>query len=224
MSMGLKRCERDKAMDNDLRISTARKIIDGFPRFVSCKDPFRVLIGTLLSQRTKDAHTEVAEKNLFEAYATPYDLMKLQEAQLYPLIRVSGMYRQKAARIIEISRILVDEFEGHVPDTIDGLLSLPGVGRKTANIVLNLCFGVPALAVDTHVHRISNRLGWVSTKTPEQTETALMPLIPDSLWGPLNGSMVNFGKEVCKPVHPRCPNCPFNAYCPSSTITGEQQK
>ncbi len=205
-------------MESQTRIAVARKIIEDFPREVCCKDPFRVLIGTLLSQRTKDEQTELAEKLLFERYSTPQTLAQAKEIQLYPLIKNSGMYRQKAKRIIQIAQILMSEHKGVVPNDIDCLLSLPGVGRKTANIVLYVCFGIPTLAVDTHVHRISNRLGWVQTKTPEQTEIQLMPLIPENLWGPLNGSMVNFGKAVCKPFKPVCQICAFSDGCPSSSI------
>ncbi len=205
-------------MEFQTRIAVARKIIEDFPREICCKDPFRVLIGTVLSQRAKDEQTELAEKLLFERYSTPQALAQARESQIYPLIKNSGMYRQKAKRIIEIAQILMNDYQGIVPSHLDRLLCLPGVGRKTANIVLYVCFGIPALAVDTHVHRIANRLGWLQTKTPEQTEMRLKPLVPETLWGPLNGSMVNFGKAVCKPIKPLCQICAFSDPCPSSIL------
>ena len=131
------------------------------------------------------------------------------------------MYRQKAKRIIEASKAILKKFSGKVPDTLEDLTSLPGVGRKTANIVLYVSFGKEALAVDTHVHRISNRLGWVKTKTPEETEFALMKILPKKLWGPINGSMVEFGQKICRSIGARCNECPLKNVCPSSKDKGE---
>ncbi|SHH43812.1 endonuclease III [Thermosipho atlanticus] len=191
----------------------AKLIIEKFPRDLKIKDPFYVLISTILSQRSKDENTEIATKNLFGKYKNSKELSKAQPNELYELIKPAGLYRQKADRIIKISKILEKKYNGKVPNTLEELLKLPGVGRKTANIVLYISFGKPALAVDTHVHRISNRLGWVKTKTPEDTEFELMKLLPKELWGPLNGAMVEFGKNVCKPVKPDCKNCPLEKYC-----------
>lgn len=191
----------------------AREIVNRFPRNHGETDPFRVLISTLLSQRTRDENTERASKKLFEVYKTPQELAKVKPEDLYDLIKESGMYRQKAERIVEISRIIVEKYGGKVPDSLEELLKLPGVGRKTANIVLWVGFRKPALAVDTHVHRISNRLGWVRTRTPEETEEALKKLLPEDLWGPINGSMVEFGRRICKPQNPLCEECFLKNHC-----------
>lgn len=194
-------------------IFVCKKIIDLFPRSSFEKDPFRVLIATILSQRTKDENTYKASKKLFESFPDVYSLSMAKPSQIYDLIKASGMYRQKAERIIKVSQIIVEKFNGKIPANLHDLLSLPGVGRKTANIVLYHCFCQPALAVDTHVHRISNRLGFVKTKTPEQTEEGLKKIIPKRFWGPINGAMVEFGKKVCLPRKPKCQECPVNKCC-----------
>ncbi|MBO8160731.1 MAG: endonuclease III [Thermosipho sp. (in: Bacteria)] len=191
----------------------ANLIVKKFPRDHKIKDPFYVLITTVLSQRSKDENTEVAAKNLFAKFKNSKELSKVKPEDIYELIKPAGLYRQKAKRIIEIAKTVEEKYKGKVPNTLNELLKLPGVGRKTANIVLYVSFNKEALAVDTHVHRISNRLGWVKTKTPEETEFALMKLLPQKLWGPINASMVEFGKKVCKPVKPDCKNCPIYKYC-----------
>jgi len=191
----------------------ARKIVELFPRNFEERDPFKVLVTTVLSQRTKDENTERASQRLFEVYGSAEELAKAKPEDLYELIKASGMYKQKAERIVRIAREIMEKYGGKVPSTLDELLKLPGVGRKTANIVLWVSFGKPALAVDTHVHRISNRLGWVKTKRPEETEEELKKLLPPELWGPLNGSMVEFGRRVCKPLRPRCKECPLRETC-----------
>ncbi len=199
----------------------ARLIIEKFPRAHEDTDPFRVLIRTILSQRSRDENTDEAAQRLFEAgYDTPEKLAQAKPEELYGLIRPAGMFRQKARRIIEVSREILERFGGKVPDTLEELVSLPGVGRKTANIVLYVSFGKPALAVDTHVHRISNRLGWVRTRIPEQTELELMKILPKELWGPINGSMVEFGRRVCLPRNPKCDLCPLKEICPSAKTDG----
>jgi len=141
----------------------ARKIIEAFPRKHNEKDPFKVLVSTILSQRTRDENTDEASRRLFARYKDPMSIAKADPEELYELIRPAGMYRQKAERIIMVAKQLLERYQGKVPSELHKLLDLPGVGRKTANIVLNISFGIPALAVDTHVHRISNRLGWVKT-------------------------------------------------------------
>lgn len=191
----------------------AKRIIKLFPRDKFTDDPFRILICTILSQRTRDENTEVACQRLFSRYSSPWTIAKLKPDQLYELIKPSGMYRQKAERIVEVSKIIVERYQGKIPSDLEELLKLPGVGRKTANIVLYHGFGKPALAVDTHVHRISNRIGFVTTKQPEETEVELSKLIPSDLWGPLNGSMVEFGRNICRPNKPLCERCPFTEEC-----------
>jgi len=194
-------------------IKTARTIVERFPKVHSDKDPFRVLITTILSQRSKDENTEIAADRLFSTYGKITEIASKEPEQLYDLVRPAGIYRQKSKRIIEVSRILLEKYSGKVPENIDELTKLPGVGRKTANIVLWVSFSVPALAVDTHVHRIANRLGWIKTRSPEKSEYALMKVLPGELWGPVNGAMVEFGKAICKPRRPLCRECPVKTYC-----------
>lgn len=188
-------------------------IVNLFPREKFSSDPFRILICTILSQRTRDENTEKACAKLFARYSDAYELAEADPEDLYELIRESGMYRQKAERIVRVARTIVERFGGKVPDNLEELLQLPGVGRKTANIVLYHAFNQPAIAVDTHVHRISNRLGLVKSKKPEETEEHLMRIVPKDLWGPLNGSMVEFGRRICLPIKPKCEVCPLNGDC-----------
>jgi len=204
-------------MKRDIK-NEAEKIIYMFPRVNSETDPYRVLIETVLSQRTKDENTERAFKSLFSHYKNVFEISKLEPEDIYGLVKPAGMYKQKSERIIKISKILIEKYNGKVPDELEELIKLPGVGRKTANIVLYVSFGKEALAVDTHVHRISNRLGWVKTKKTEDTEVQLKKIIPSELWGPLNGSMVNFGQKICKPISPKCLECMLNEFCPSKRV------
>ncbi len=208
---------KGEEMKRDIK-KEAEQIINMFPHINSETDPYRVLIETVLSQRTKDENTEKASKSLFSHYKNVFEISKLNPQDLYDLIKPAGMYKQKSERIINISKILIEKYNGEVPDELEELIKLPGVGRKTANIVLYVSFGKEALAVDTHVHRISNRLGWVKTKTPEETEVQLRRIIPPELWGPLNGSMVNFGQKICKPISPKCMECFLNEICPSKRV------
>ena len=177
-------------------------------------DPFRILIGTILSQRTRDENTTRAVENLFSVYHTPEQLANADEARVKKLIRPSGFYNVKARSVIRVSKQLVSEFGGRVPRDMEDLLSLHSVGRKTANCVLVYAFGEPAIPVDTHVHRISNRLGLVSTKTPEQTEEMLVKTVPRRYWLEVNDLFVRFGQTVCKPVGPRCSECSLSRECP----------
>lgn len=191
----------------------AREIVKRYPREHVERDPFKVLISTILSQRSKDENTEIATQRLFSVYKNVHEIARVEPEQLYELIKSAGLYKEKAARIVEIAKILIKKYNGRVPDILEELLSLPGVGRKTANIVLHVSFGQPALAVDTHVHRISNRLGWVKTKHPEETEEELKKILAPELWGPINGSMVEFGKRICRPVKPKCEECFLRECC-----------
>ena len=198
-------------------VEQARKIVELFPREHTERDPFKVLVKTILSQRTRDENTDEASRRLFSAgYDTPEKLAKADPEDLYDLVKPAGMFRQKAERLIEVAKILLERYGGKVPDDLESLLSLPGVGRKTANIVLYVGFKKPALAVDTHVHRISNRLGWVRTKSPEETEKELREILPPDLWGPINGSMVEMGRRVCTPRNPKCDICPLREVCKSA--------
>ncbi|HOA16680.1 MAG TPA: endonuclease III [Fervidobacterium sp.] len=191
----------------------AHLIVESFPRHHDETDPFRVLITTVLSQRSRDENTEIASRNLFSKYNSADELSRAKPQDLYELIKPAGLYNRKAEKIVQIAQIIQTQHDGMVPNSVDELTKLPGVGRKTANIVLYVSFGIPALAVDTHVHRISNRLGWVTTKMPEQTEEALKKLLDPNLWGPINGSMVEFGKNICKPIAPKCDKCILNSCC-----------
>jgi len=178
------------------------------------QDPFRILVSTLLSLRTKDKVTLEASQRLLEKAPTAATLLSLTEEEIQTLIYPVGFYRVKARNLKQIAYQLIDRFQGEVPADRQLLLSLPGVGRKTANLVLNLGFGIPAICVDTHVHRISNRLGWVRTRTPEQTEYALMEVLPQRYWIPINEVLVAYGQRVCTPQSPFCSTCPLERECP----------
>ena len=177
------------------------------------RDPYRVLIRTILSQRTRDQNTDLASKQLFSQYKTMTDIANADPAQLEPLIRPAGFYHVKAKRIVEVSRKLLNEFKGKVPSTTKGLLELPGVGRKTANCVLVYGFQKPAIPVDVHVHRISNRLGLVNTEKPEETEKELEKIVPKEYWIDLNDLMVQFGQTICRPQSPLHEECPLQDCC-----------
>jgi len=178
------------------------------------QDPFKILISTILSARTRDSNTRKASEKLFTRYNTPQLIAEADLDILEELIKVSGFYKVKAARIKEVSKILVEEYSGEVPTDFEELINLPGVGAKTANCVLVYAFKIPAIPVDTHVHRLSNRLGWVQTKKPNKTEQALKKILPRDLWIDLNRLLVRFGQQICLPIHPKCEICPLNKTCP----------
>ncbi len=178
------------------------------------KDPFFVLISTVMSHRTRDDVTYPAARKLFEIFSTPEEMVKADVSEIENLIKDVGFYRVKAGRIKEISRILLEKYDGKVPDDMEALLELPGVGRKTANCVLAHAFLKDALAVDTHVHRISNRLGLVETKIPEETETELKKIFPQRYWRHINLLLVKLGQNICRPISPRCEICALNDMCP----------
>ncbi len=178
------------------------------------QNPFKILISTILSARTRDANTKIASEELFAKFNTPNAIASAKSEEIETLIRASGFYKVKAARIKEVSQKLIDKYNSKVPDNYDELIGLPGVGSKTANCVLVYAFKIPAIPVDTHVHKISNRLGWVKTKSPEKTEHALRNKIPRELWLNLNRSLVRFGQQVCKPINPSCNICVINDICP----------
>lgn len=182
-------------------------------RIFEDRDPYRVLIRTILSQRTKDANTDKATSNLFLKYKNINEVADAPIEDIENLVRSAGFYRVKSNRIKEVSQILLDQFGGIVPDNINELLELPGVGRKTANCVLVFAFQEPAIPVDTHVHRISNRWGIVNTNDPDKTEEKLMKIVPKKLWIELNDLMVQFGQTICKPTHPQCDKCPITELC-----------
>jgi endonuclease III len=183
------------------------------------RDPFRLLVACVISLRTKDAVTAASSARLFAVAATPGAIEELEEARIAELIFPAGFYHTKARQIRAIAGRIAAEHGGRVPPDLGALLALPGVGRKTANLVLGLGFGVPAICVDTHVHRISNRLGMVRTRTPEQTEHALEEFLPKRYWIDINDLLVTFGQQVCQPVSPWCSRCPLAARCPRIGVT-----
>lgn len=176
-------------------------------------DPYCVLIRTILSQRTRDENTDQASDKLFSVYPTMVDVANAPVDKIAELVHCAGFYNVKAKRIKEVSKILIDEYDGVVPDTVNELMKLPGVGRKTANCVMVFGFDKEAIPVDVHVHRISNRLGLVHTQTPEETEEVLCEIVPMDYWIPINDLMVQFGQTICRPISPKHDMCPFVGVC-----------
>ncbi|MEN6374960.1 MAG: endonuclease III [Smithella sp.] len=177
------------------------------------RDPFIILISTLLSLRTKDEVTAAATERLFQLAATPQEMLQVPPTKIAKAIYPVGFYNVKAGTIHHVCRELTERFFSQVPDNLDDLLSIKGVGRKTANLVIALAYGKDAICVDVHVHRISNRLGYIKTKTPEKTEYALREKLPRRHWIIYNTIMVAFGRKTCKPVSPLCSRCPVFKYC-----------
>ena len=177
------------------------------------KDAYKILISTMLSLRTKDVATRDASMRLFEKAGNPKEMLKLSEEKIAKLIYPVGFYRVKAKNILEVSKIIIEDYDGKVPDEIDELLKLKGVGRKVANLVVTEAFDKDGICVDTHVHRISNRFGYVSTKKPEQTEFALRKKLPKEYWRVYNDTLVIYGQNLCKPINPMCDKCSVSKYC-----------
>jgi endonuclease-3 len=177
------------------------------------RSPYEILVACILSLRTKDETTVASSKRLFRLARTPKGMVKLEEPEIADAIYPAGFYRTKAKTIRELSQRLLDEFGGRVPDTMDALLSLKGVGRKTANLVLASGYGKPAICVDTHVNRIPNRWGLIKTKNPHETEDSLMEIVPKRYWKDINPTLVPFGQFICTPVSPRCSQCSIERYC-----------
>ena len=186
---------------------------------VKTRDPFRILVSCILSLRTKDAVTKTASERLLQIASTPEDIARMEPTFIEQLIYPVGFYRRKAVTLVAIARLLLSSFNGVVPDSIDGLLQLPGVGRKTANIVITEGFAKPGIAVDTHVHRITNRWGYVNTNTPEKTEIALRQKLPRVYWMDFNRLLVAFGQKICRPISPLCTCCPVRCFCERRGVT-----
>ena len=180
---------------------------------VETGDPFSILIGTILSARTKDESTTKVVKKLFSRYRTPKALANAKVRDVEKLIKSIGFDHVKAKRIIKVAQIINSQYKGKVPENFEKLIELPGVGRKTANCVLVYAFDTPAIPVDTHVHRISNRLGLVDTKTPEETEFELIRKIPKKYWLQINDTFVMYGQNICKPISPLCNICKIKTKC-----------
>lgn len=177
------------------------------------RSPFRVLISTIISSRTKDEVTRQASENLFEQANTPEEMLKLSKEEIQELIYPAGFYKQKSGYLLDTCQTLLDEYDGDVPDTIDELVELKGVGRKTANLVVTLAFDKPGICVDTHVHRITNRWGYIDTEKPRETEFALREKLPEEYWIPINNVLVTYGQNICTPISPRCSECPITEIC-----------
>ena len=182
-------------------------------------DPFKVLIACLLSLRAQDKNTEKASSALFAVADTPEKIMALSQKKLEKLIFSSGHYRKKARTLKHVSKVILERHNGKVPDIKEELLAIKGIGPKTANIVLAFAYGKEALPIDTHCHRIPNRLGWGKTKTPEQTEKQLEKILPKKYWPEFNALFVLFGQTICRPISPKCSQCPVRKYCPRIGVT-----
>lgn len=178
------------------------------------RNPFLILVSCILSLRTRDTVSLPASQRLFAHAQTPQALLLLSPKTIEQLIFPTGFYRQKTKQILKICSILIEQYNGKVPKTPEELMLLPGVGPKTTSLVLSEGFGIPAICVDTHVHRISNRLGLVKTKSPAQTETALKLLLPKKYWSEYNKLMVMWGQNICVPISPKCSICPLLPLCP----------
>ena len=181
--------------------------------------PYKILIATMLSLRTQDTTTGPASQRLFALADTPIAMLTLSAEAIEKAIYPVGFYKVKALNVLRVSRILLETDDGRVPDTIEALIKLPGVGRKVANLVLTMGYGLPGICVDTHVHRITNRWGYVQTKTPEQTEFALRAKLPPAYWIEINGHLVSLGQNICHPTSPRCSQCLLSAWCDRVGVT-----
>lgn len=184
--------------------------------------PYRVLVSTILSLRTKDKITYETSIRLFEKAPNIHELGKLDEESISSLIKPSGFYKRKASELKKIANIIETKYNGEIPQNKDELMSLPGVGTKTANLVLGLCFQKPYICVDCHVHRLSNRLGWIKTKTPEESEKELEKVLPASFWIELNDLFVRYGQNICTPLSPKCSLCPINSSCNKIGVAKER--
>ncbi len=186
------------------------------------RDPYQILISTIISLRTKDEVTAAAARRLFDQAPTPQAMEALTTEQIQELIYPAGFYRNKADNIKKITRIILEKHAGTVPASQEELRALPGVGLKTANLTLSLAFALPYICVDIHVHRISNRLGWVKTDKPDETEGELSRVLPQEYWIEINELFVRFGQSVCTPVSPWCSKCPLEASCPKIGVSRQR--
>lgn len=190
-------------------LNRMRRVIEG-----EQPDAFKILIACLLSLRSRDETTEKISEELFKIADTPEKIIDIPLGKLEGIIYSTGHYHKKALTLKNVSKEILEKFNGKVPNTREHLLSIKGIGPKTANIVLNFAFNQPTLPIDTHCHRIPNRLGWIKTKTPEQTEFQLYRILPKKYWMEFNGIFVLFGRTICTPISPKCSKCPVSKYCP----------
>ena len=203
-------------MDIEDAIKTMKRQIKLFDKVAISRiadNPYKVLVSCLISLRTKDEVTYEASKRLFSIASTPEKIASMNLKDIEKAIYPCGFYRRKSRTIKEASKVIIKKYGGRVPDNIDELLMIKGVGRKTANIVLSYGYGKPAMAVDTHCHRVPNRIGWIKTRNPEETEKELMKIIPKSHWKDFNSIVVEFGRNICKPLRPLCYKCEIRNAC-----------
>lgn len=214
---------RDEEISEVLSI-IREKVKDFKPPVVGAmtRDPFKVLISTIISLRTKDAVTEAASKRLFSLADTPERMMTLSPEEIEKAIYPTGFYKRKAINILELSKIILDQYEGIVPDTVEELLKLKGVGRKTANLTVTLGYNTLGICVDIHVHRITNRWGYVKTSNPDETEFVLREKLPEKHWIEINDLLVCYGQNLCTPVSPHCSKCPVFGYCNKVGVTSNR--
>jgi len=206
------------------RVKELKKTVKGFRTpsvtvIAKKNDPFAVLISCIISLRTRDEVTEPASARLFALVKSPAELLKLSVSKIEKAIYPAAFFRNKAKSMKEMCKVLVEEYSGEVPDKLEELLKLKGVGRKTANLTLTLGHNKPGICVDIHVHRICNRLGYVKTKSPDETEMVLRKILPKRFWKGFNDLLVSFGQNLCKPVSPFCTSCPLENHCPKIDVT-----
>jgi len=204
--------------DLERALDEVEKVIETPPYVSRLRDPYRILVSTVLSARTRDEVTGAASQRLFAEVRTVEDMLRVPLAKLERLVYPVSFYRNKSRALKEMAGLLKREHGGEVPTTIDELVKLPGVGRKTANLVVLLAFGKPGICVDTHVHRVTNRWGLVETRSPLKTEMVLRASVPEKLWARINALLVPFGKEVCKPLSPHCSTCTLSRKCPKAGV------
>lgn len=200
-------------MNTDEVIKRLSKEYEGMGCGLNFTSPFELLISTMLSAQTTDVSVNKATEKLYKVYNTPYDFAKLTTDELEPYIKSLGLYKNKAKNIINTSKKLIEDFSGNVPDTMEELTSLPGVGRKTANVVMANAFGKDAIAVDTHVFRVSNRIGLVNASNVDQAEKQLMNCIPKSMWSAMHHYIIWHGRKICSSRNPKCLECVVKEYC-----------
>ncbi len=211
--------------DKEAKKNRMKKILDilkkeytGVKIQLNFTTPFELLIATILSAQCTDARVNIVTEQLFKKYFLPEHFVNLENEELESLIFSTGYYKAKARHIKAASKMILEEFNGRVPDNMDDLLKIPGVGRKTANVILGHCFNVPGIVVDTHVSRISQRLGFVQTNNAEKIEFELMELIPKNQWVIFTHYFINLGRKVCTSRKPKCGICKINKYCPSAVL------
>lgn len=203
----------------DKQLPSVSAIVENISKKDKKNEPYQILISTILSLRTKDEVTYPASDRLFKQAGNPRDMLNLSAETIEKIIFPVGFYKTKSRNILKISKILMDRYNGGVPQEREPLLELPGVGLKTANLVLSLAYNLPYICVDIHVHRISNRLGWINTKNPNESEAILHRILPLENRARVNELMVLFGQNICRPTSPFCSRCPLSKECPRKDVT-----